>query len=217
MGSRVSAVVAIVLLVVMGAFAKGAFGKNKNDKNLPPYIINAHTVSVMIDPAAGMSVEDRRANEVARKDVEAALLNWGRFMPMVSAQQADLIIVIRKGHAKVVDDTIVGPPQNDRPGSITPMNNGASIGAQHGAQQIGGMGSNAPDASVQGTPRTQMEVGSVEDSFLVYDGTRKDPIDSPPGWRYTAKDGLRSHGVPAVDEFRKAVAAADKAAAAKNP
>jgi hypothetical protein len=62
-----------------------------------------------------------------------------------------------------------------------------------------------------------MEVGAVEDSFLVYDGTRKDPIDSPPGWRYTAKDGLRSHGVPAVDEFRKAVAAADKAAAAKNP
>jgi hypothetical protein len=213
---RGSSALGIGLLVVMGLFAKGSFAKNK-DKGLPPYIMNAHTVSVMIDPSAGMSVEDPRANEVARKDVEAALLNWGRFLPMTGTQGADLIIVIRKGHAKMVDDTIIGPPQNDRPGSITPMNNGVSLGAQHGAQQAGGMGSNAPDASTQGSPHTQMEVGSVQDSFVVYDGTNKDPLDSSPGWRYTAKDGLHSHNVPAVDEFRKAVAAADKAAAAKNP
>ncbi|WP_433975286.1 hypothetical protein [Tunturiibacter lichenicola] len=217
MRRRVSAVfVALGLLVVMGAFAKDAIGKNKNDKNLPLYILNAHTVSVMIDPSAGMSVDDPRANEVARKDVETALQNWGRFMPVIYPN-ADLVIVIRKGHAKMVDDTIVGPPPSNRPGVIIPTNSGMSVGAQHGTQ-TGGMGSGVPDATSQGSsPHTQMEVGAVEDSFLVYDGTRKDPIDSPPGWRYTAKDGLRSHGVPAVDEFRKAVAAADKAAAAKNP
>jgi hypothetical protein len=49
---------------------------------------------------------------------------------------------------------------------------------------------------------------------LVFDGTVAKPLDGVPGWRYMAKDGLRPHGVPAVDEFRKAVAAAEKAAAA---
>jgi len=29
-------------------------------------------------------------------------------------------------------------------------------------------------------------------------------------WRYVGKDGLRSPGVPAVDEFRKAVVEAEK-------
>jgi hypothetical protein len=54
----------------------------------------------------------------------------------------------------------------------------------------------------------------VDDSFVVYDGTVAKPLDGAPGWRYLGKDGFRPHGVPAVDEFRKAVAAAEKAAAA---
>jgi hypothetical protein len=212
---RGSAALSLGLLVLVGAFATGSFAKNK-DKSLPPYIINAHTVSVMIDPDAGVSVDDPRANEVARKDVETALQNWGRFMPVVSPN-ADLVVVIRKGHAKMVDDTVVGPPPNNRPGVIIPTNSGVSVGAQHGTP-TGGMGSGVPDASSQSpTPRTQMEVGAVDDSFLVYDGSMKDPLNSSPGWRYIARDGLHSHNVPAVEEFRKAVTAADKAAAANNP
>jgi hypothetical protein len=212
MQRRVSAALVTGLMVVMGAFATGSFAKNKNDKSLPPYIVNAHTVAVVIDPSAGVSLDDPRANEVARKDVETALLNWGRFMPMTGTPGADLIIVIRKGHAKTVDDTVIGPPTNNRPGVINPMDNGVSAGIQRGTQ------AGVPDASSQGgSAHTQAEIGSVEDSFIVYDGAIKDPLDSSPGWRYTTKDGLHSHNVPAVDEFRKAVVAADKAAAAKNP
>lgn len=214
MRKRVSGAVAVGLVVVAGLLANGASAKNKNDKVLPDYILRAHTVAVMIDPNAGVSVDDPRANQVAQKDVETALSNWGRFMPVVSAQGADLIIVIRKGHGRMVDDTISVPSQdNNRPGMINPMDHGASVGAQHGTQP-GAIGSGLPDAS---SARPQMEVGAVDDSFVVYNGDSKDPMDGPAGWRYTAKDGLRSHNVPAVEEFRKAVAAADKAAAAKNP
>jgi hypothetical protein len=214
MRRRVSRAVAVGLLVAAGLLAKGALAKNKNDKILPDYILRAHTVAVMIDPNAGVSVDDPQANVVAQKDVERALLNWGRFTPVVSAQGADLIIVIRKGHGRMADDTLSVPSQdNNRPGMINPMDHGASVGTQHGTQQ-GVIGSGLPDAS---SVRPQMEVGAVDDSFVVYEGDSKDPLNGPAGWRYTAKDSLRSHNVPAVEEFKKAVAAAEKAAAAKNP
>jgi hypothetical protein len=213
MRRRVSAAIALGLVVVSGALAKGAFAKNKNEKVLPAYILNAHTVAVIIDPSAGVSVDDPRANEVARKDVETALLNWGRYTPVISSQGADLIIVIRKGHGRMVDDTISMPPQdNNRPATVNPMDRGISVAAQHPTQP--GTGSGAQDAS---SAHPQMEVGATDDSFVVHEGDRRDPLYGAVGWRYTAKDGLRAHNVPAVEEFRKAVAAAEKAAAAKNP
>jgi hypothetical protein len=199
--------------LLMATFA-GA--KNKAEKNVPNYILSAKTVAVMIDPQAGIDVDDPRANQVAQKDVETALLNWGRFQPTISTQGADLIIVIRKGHKGVVDTTINDSRQNNRVGVINPAANGVSIGAQHG-RQPDGSGAGVPDASEQGTPHPQTEIGAVGDSFTVYKGDSDHPLDSSAGWSYVAKDGLRSHNVPAVDEFRKAVAAADKAAAAKHP
>jgi hypothetical protein len=62
-----------------------------------------------------------------------------------------------------------------------------------------------------------VEVGGADDSFMVFDGKVAKPLNSSPGWRYMAEDGLRPHSVPAVNEFKRAVAAADKAAAAKKP
>src|SRR5271154_4693689 len=185
--------------------------KNKAEKSVPDYILHAHTVAVIVDPSAGIDIEDPRANQVAQKDVETALLNWGRFQPMISTQQADLIIVIRKGHARVVDSTVSDPRQNNRVGLIDPTANGVSVGVQHGP------GAGTPDATNHEPPHTQAEAGTTDDSFFVYDGRREQPLDGPTGWSYVAKDGLRAHNVPAVDEFKKALAAADKAAAAKHP
>jgi hypothetical protein len=198
--------VTVGLLIAVPVLAK-----NKAEKSLPDYILHAHTVAVMVDPGAGIDIEDPRANQVAQKDVETALLNWGRFQPVISTQQADLVIVVRKGHARAVDQTVSDPRQNNRVGMIDPTANGVSVGVQHGP------GAGTPDATNNQPPHTQAEVGTTDDSFLVYNGDSKDPLDSPVGWRYIAKDGLRSHNVPAVDEFKKAVAAGDKAAAAKHP
>lgn len=207
----------LYLLGVAGLLIAGpVLAKSKGDKVLPPYILTAHTVAVVIDPSAGIDPEDPRANEVARKDVETALLNWGRFVPVMNPEGADLVIVIRKGHGRLVDSTISDPGQNNRPGLITPIDNGVGLGAQNGRppSNTGGGPPIGGGPTYPQSPRPQTEIGGADDSFLVFDGKVASPMDSPPGWRYMGQDGLRSHNVPAVDDFRRAVDAGDKAAAA---
>jgi hypothetical protein len=209
MRKRTSILHAVVLLLVSSAFAK-----DKTKSTMPVYVVHARTVAVIIDPDAGISVDDPQANHVAQKDVETALLNWGRFEPVMGTSAADLVIVVRKGHVRLVDETIPDPRQNNRAGAINPIDNGIAIGAQHGRQPNS---SNAPPDSSPARSPSQTEIGSSDDSFTVYKGDVDKPLDSAPAWRYLAKDGLRPHTVPAVDAFRKALAEADKAAAAKKP
>jgi len=222
MKRHLSTLVAVGLLAAAPALAKS------KDKTLPPYILQAHTVAVVIDPNAGIDPEDPRANQIAQKDVETALLNWGRFQPVISPVEADMIIVIRKGHGRLADATISDPRQNDRAGVINPTDNGIGVGAQRGQQpNLGGSdgvrypqgatpSSGAPPPQPQ-VPHPQLEVGGGDDWFMVYEGKVAKPLNGTPGWRYMAPEGLHSHNVPAVEEFKKAVTAAEKAAAAKKP
>jgi hypothetical protein len=197
MRTRLATLIAVCLLATMG------FAKDKKKATLPTYVLRARTVAVIIDPTAGFTIDDPRANEVARQDVESALLSWGRLNPILQTNDADLIVVVRKGNGRMVNDTIHDPRQNNRPGSVIPSDNGASIGGQHGTP------TNEPSPE----PTPQMDIGQTEDSFLVYEGGGDRPLDRAPAWRYIAKDGLLPHSVPAVDAFRKAVADAEKAAA----
>ena len=201
---------AALLLATPLIFAK----PKSSEPYFPEYILRAHTVTVVIDPTAGVSIEDPRANQVAQKDVETALGNWGRFLPMVSTEQADLIIVIRKGSGKLATTTISDPRQENRVGVINPTDNGISVGAQQGRPPAT---SSSPFPS-DPTPaaRPQLEVGGTEDSFLVFDGKVERPLDSIPGWRYQSKDALHAHNVPVVDKFRKAIEEAEKAAAKRS-
>lgn len=203
----------IALLVALLLAVPFASGKGKSKDVLPAYVLAARTVSVVIDPDTGIDPEDPMANQAARKDVEAALLNWGRFEPMVAGQPADLIIVVRRGQKHLVRETIPDPRQNDRMGTVNAADNGGiQIGGKKGQPPNSGMGSPTPGLSGE-APAMQTEIGSVEDSFTVYNGTGAHPLDTPPAWRYIARDALHPHLVPAVGEFRKAVAAAEKAAA----
>jgi hypothetical protein len=198
----VALIAAFLLLTATG------FGKDKKKPILPAYVLTARTVTVIIDPQAGISVDDPRANEIARKDVETALLKWGRFDVRMDGQGVDLVIVIRKGHGRAVEPTISNPRQNNPAGSIDPYDNGIGIGAQHGR---------APDSPVPTsagqTPHPQIEAGSTQDYFAVYRGDIEKPLDAPAAWRCIATDALQSPSVPAVDRFRKVIADAEKAAA----
>jgi hypothetical protein len=214
MQRRISMLLALGLLVAAPLLAK-----DKDDKKLPVYILTAHTVAVVIDPEAGVDPKDPRANQVAQKDVETALANWGKYQVLMRQEVADLIIVVRKGHGRVADTTISDPQQNNRVGVINPTDNGVMVGVQQGRNPNVGGTPNAAGASPPQTPSTRTEVGPVDDSFEVYEGGPdiQQPLNGAPAWRYIAKNGLHAHDVPAMAEFRKAVAAAEKAAGAKKP
>jgi hypothetical protein len=204
------------------------FAKDKQKSTLPIYVLQAHTVSILIDRDAGVSLEDPRANEVAQRDVETALSNWGRYQPILDGPSADLIIVIRRGTGKLASGTVHDPRQGRRPVTIDPTATGIDAGGQRGqAPPYAGDLPEASQGSVNGPlvgplndpidqrPHPQAEIGSsaAEDSFIVYQGKIDNPTDAPPVWRYQAKNALKPHTVPAVDVFRKAVDQAEQAAA----
>jgi hypothetical protein len=215
---------ALILLSLLLLLPSAAFAKDKKEKGktiLPAYVLQARTVAVLIDPDAAVSLDDPRANEVAQRDVETALLNWGRYQPTLSRREADLIIVIRRGTGKLASGGIHDPRQRDRPGVIEPTDAGIRIGVQRGREYPGSAqpGSYPEDSSdgqasngqIDQRPRPQATVGGADDSFLVYQGRTEAPLDGVPAWRYEEKNGLKPHTVPAVDEFRKAVEAAENA------
>ena len=146
-----------------------AAGKDKKKVPLPVDILQAHTAWVIIDPAAGVDITDPNAIDMARADVEHALAKWGRIMPVTDSSQADLIIIIRKGNGKMVQPTIAGTPINAPPPVI----------AQRTDSGINASGRTGPPLDTS-DPRPQMEVGSTQDTFVVYRGN--------PAYNNTAND-----------------------------
>jgi hypothetical protein len=204
MAKRVSTLIALTFVVTFG------FAKDKTKATLPPYVLQAHTVAVIIDRTANMSIEDPQANLTAQRDVEAALLKWGRFEPVSNTEAADLIVVVRRGNERLMDETVPDPRQNS--GGINPIDHGGSIGPQRSTQPNlptePGLGPN------QQTSRSPADMRDADDSFTVFKGG-DNPLYATPVWKYVARDGLNPQTVPAVAAFKKALAAADKAAAQK--
>ena len=203
---RMRIALSLVLLLTSLAIAN-----QKKKIVLPPYVLKARTVLVLVNPDTGVSVTDPGANRTAQEDVEKAMMNWGRLTPVMTAQTADLVIMIRRGHGKLVEPTIGGGPGsgpgNNRPVIIEPTDSSVRIGAQKGRPPDG---SSPTPGATDTRPHPKVEMGPAEDMFEVYQGGGDHPLDGPPAWRYVAKDALRSPSVPAVAEFRKAIEEAEK-------
>jgi len=200
-----------VLFLLFLSFASLAIAGNKKKNLLPTYVLKARTVAVLIDPASGISTTAPLANKTAQEDVEKAIMKWGRFSPVMDSQNADLVIVIRKGSGKLVTQTIGGAPTSDRPVIVQQTDNQIRIGGQHGP----------PPGSTQTPPQDtrtgpQTEVGPSQDMFAVYEGHVEGSFEQrPPVWQYVTKDALHSPDVPAVAEFRKIVEESEKQQKAK--
>ena len=103
-------------------------------------------------------------------------------------------------------------PLDRRPVILQPQDGSVRIGGQRGqSPDVMSPGAGSSDTS----PHVQTEIGSQDDSFEVYHGGIDYPLDSPPAWRYIAKDALRAPSVAAVEQFRKAIEQALQAAAKK--
>jgi len=208
MNVRSFALISSVLALIAVAPAK-----DKKKVLLPNYVLQAHTAYVVIDPDAGVSIANPNGNRTAQEDVEKALSSWGRLSPVMSSQTADLVISVRKGSGRNVNPTIGGVP-NNRPVIMQPTDGGIRAGAQQGTPPPV---SDTTAEPPQSGPYPRTEVGSADDVFAVYRGGVEYPLDSPPVWRYTAKDALNSPNVPAVAQFRKAIEEAEKQQSAKKP
>ena len=124
MVKRAFAVFLLSLLATCG------FAKDKTKNILPSYVLQAKTIAVVIDPNAGISIDDPRANEMAQKDVEAAFLKWGRFEPVSDPKTADLIVMVRKGNGRLMDEALPDIRQNS---GINPNTRGGSMGPPRGS------------------------------------------------------------------------------------
>jgi hypothetical protein len=196
------------ILVALTVFSTSLASAGPKQKEvLPTYVLKAHTVAVIIDPNAGVSVASPLANKKAQEDVEQAIMKWGRLSFVLDPESADLVIVIRKGSGKMVQPTIGGLPTNDRPVTVEQTDTSIHIGGQQGR---------APGAPRQPVPQDtnpspQIEMAPPDDTFTVYAGHSDSPFDQRPlAWRYSNKNALRAPDVPAVSEFRKAIESAEK-------
>jgi hypothetical protein len=200
-----------------------AAAKDKKKVLLPEDILQAHTALVVVDPSAGVDVQDPNANRLARTAVEQALIKWGRLMPVNDGYTADIIIMVRKGNGRVAQSTIGGTPVNGTPPATIGSSTTADQSTTHASGRWGNSGipgdpSNA--GTSPSTPYPQTEIASSQDTFVVYRGNKDDPnwspLNAPAVWRYTAKNALDAPSVPALEAFRKAIADSEKQLAA-NP
>ena len=205
MFGRISIFLLLTLLLVPLADAK-----NKKKQVLPDVVLKAQTVLVVIHPDAGEPLTSPMANRNARDEVEKAIMEWGRFRLVMDAETADLVIAVRKGHAS--GPTVRNSPVDDPSMSRQRTGGDVRTAGQRGRPDL-------TDPSLGGAtdrgPQLGNEIGSSEDTFEVYRGSIEHPLDSPPLWRYMAKDALNGPRVSAIEQFKKAIEESEKLSQAK--
>jgi hypothetical protein len=149
----------------------------KDKAVLPKFVANSKFVLVTTyfgDERTNprMMPDDRKA----QADVEDALRKWGRYIVVYKRNEADLIILVRKGR---VAEALVG------------------IRVHHGSEA-----SRIPGTNVGPTGNADAST-TTEDMLALYDA--KTGIDAPPLWRGIEAQGLNPPEMRLVQELRSKV------------
>jgi hypothetical protein len=191
-----------LFLLLLALPARPIVAKDKN--TLPEWILEAHTVRVVVSPDAANSLNHPMANSDAQQAVRRALADWGRFT-LAEGQETDLVISVRAG-GKVVSSTLETGPADTRE-EVRPGNGNVRIFGQQGRSPAIA----DPTADPKRTnPHLGKQIGRVDDVFEVFRGGVAYSAKSTPIWQYAAKDALKAPNVAAVEQFRKAIAAAEQ-------
>ena len=216
MSRRLLLLLPVALLLALTASAKD---KDKKKSQISELILRAQSVHVVIDPYVGEPLDQPQANALARDNVEKALTEWGRYRVVMDGEESDLVIAIHTGDDRMSRPTIKGGPIDQRAGVGQQTPSSIRIGAQQGQPPY-----NDPmdpqNPQNHGPARVGSEVGPRTDSFMVYQGRSwaGNSLDSPALWRYEKKDCLNPEPqIKAVEEFRKAIADAEKPKDPKKP
>ena len=175
------------------------------DSGLPNEVVKAHTIRIVISQHDAKQLNDPTADYAAQQAVERAVTNWGRFV--VVEGDSDLVIAVHAGTDKLISPTVENDPTDTR-GSVETADGKIRVFGQQGRAPVI---SDEPTVDPKRTnPHIGKQVGRLPDTMEVYTGGPGYRSDSLPIWRYAAKDALKAPNVTAVDQFRKAVAAAEK-------
>ncbi len=196
----------ILLTVLLMTTALATAKDKKKDKDFPEYVLRAQTVQVIVSPNASTPLNRPTANTRAMEDVIRALEAWGRFK-LVSEGEPDLVIAVSAGTGHIVAPGIERDSADTRIGTMKPGSGNIGIGAQQGRVPADSDPAGPP---VHTGPHIGNEIGRANDSFEVYRGGVARPLSTTPLWSYTAKDALKAPNVTAVEQFRKAIATAEK-------
>jgi len=207
MNSRVAALLIFTLLTGLSS------AKDKNKNRLPEYLLQAHTVKVLVSPDASDALDHPLANSEMRDAVVRALSSWGRF-ELVTMGDSDLVITVQAGTDRFVTPAVEHGPADTRVGTMQPGPGGIGVGVQQG--RVPALGDPGADPQNQG-PHIGKEIGRRDDQFQVYRGGAAYSLHSIPLWEYSGRDALKAPNLVAVARFRKAIADAEKSQAAKKP
>lgn len=204
-----------LVVALLATVAIAGYADKKQKKTLPEIVLKAQTVTVVIQSDAREPMSDPNANLKAEKAVEEAIMKWGRLKLTADAETADLVIAVQKGTGKAADATVGGGPVDNVPVIGERTDNGTDTNIRVGVRQgTPPATTQYPGAETQ-RPSEGAQIGGSQDRMTVYLGGVQYPLDGTPIWTYTGKDALKAPDVKAVEEFRKAVAEAEKAAQQK--
>jgi hypothetical protein len=206
MVTRISYSLLFLLVLVPGVL----LAKDKNKCVLPDYVLQAHTVRVLVLPDSSQQINRPMADSDAVAAVVRALAAWGRFT-LVNGQESDLVIGIRAGRDKI-SPTIETDSTDSREDVQLGNSNVRIFGRQGHSPALAD-----PTASPRTGPHVGKQVGRTYDTLEVFPGGVAYRSDSSPIWQYAAKDALKDPNVSAVEQFRKAIAHAEQSRSAKKP